>query len=87
MSVEVSVALSKIIYESLDKNFKVIEFIDVNSAERLRASGNICINSKRPPSHRQLYKLVGEWKVNPKYGKTFEVFYSEPEKPKNLDAL
>ncbi len=85
MSIEVTAMLSKVIFESDKGDYVVAEFIDSNSALRFKASGRILTLGKKD-SH-QVYRLFGDWQNAPKYGNTFVVVYSEPQRPEKISGI
>jgi exodeoxyribonuclease V alpha subunit len=85
MSIEVTAMLSRIIFESQQRDFMVAEFIDCSSARRFRASGEPFRTGK--DQGQQRYRLFGEWKATPKYGETFHIGFCEPLKPQSLTGL
>lgn len=85
MSQEVVALLSRVVFESERGGFLVADFIDVLSAKKFRASGNILISSKADAKQR--YRLIGQWENLPKYGETFVAVYSEAIRPTDIAGI
>lgn len=85
MSQELTAVLSKVIFQSPRADFLVAEFIDVQSAQRFRASGKIQISPKADSKAR--YRLIGQWETNPKYGQTFVAIYCEANRPQEVKGI
>jgi len=83
LSIEIQGILSRIIYQN--QGFTIAEFIQSQTAERFRVKGPLTTLGKH--SLHQTYHLMGHWQEDLKYGKTFILFYGEPQRPDSLEGI
>ncbi len=85
MTVETVAMLTKIIHQSATNSFKVVQFVECNTAKEFRAAGEFHIEAKSETKQR--YRLFGDWTTHSKFGPQFSIQHLEAERPTDLQGL